>query len=109
MTTSAIAVLAGAASGFFGIGGGFLIVLALIFVTGMPMINAVGASLLAVGAFGLATAINYASSGLIDWKLAAEFIVGGIIGGGAGTLLASRLASLITRLDPDSSMALPIR
>jgi uncharacterized membrane protein YfcA len=44
----------GAASGFFGIGGGFLIVPGLVFATGMPMINAIGTSLFAVGAFGSA-------------------------------------------------------
>ena len=40
----------GAFSGFFGIGGGFLIVPGLIASTGMPMINAVGTSLVAVAA-----------------------------------------------------------
>ena len=49
----------------------------LLIATGMPLINAIGTSLFAVGAFGLATAINYAQSGLVDWKIAAEFIVGG--------------------------------
>ena len=42
----------GVLSGFFGIGGGFLIVPGLIFATGMPMICAIGTSLLSVGAFG---------------------------------------------------------
>ncbi|CCW19286.1 membrane protein [Sphingobium indicum BiD32] len=65
-------------SGFFGIGGGFLTVLGLMASTGMPMINAVGSSLVAVTAFGLTTALNYAFAGLIDWGLAAPFIGGGI-------------------------------
>lgn len=91
--TAAVALLAGAASGFFGIGGGFLIVPALMFATGMPMINAVGTSLLAVTAFGLATALNYSLSGLVDWALAAEFIAGGVAGGIVGTLLATRLSA----------------
>jgi uncharacterized membrane protein YfcA len=56
----------GAFSGFFEIGGGFLIVPGLIASTGMPMINAVGTSLVAVTAFGLTTAYNYALSGLVD-------------------------------------------
>ena len=42
IATAALALATGAASGFFGIGGGFLIVPALIFATGMPVINAVG-------------------------------------------------------------------
>jgi uncharacterized membrane protein YfcA len=92
LRTAAIAVVAGGASGFFGIGGGFLIVPALVAATGMPMINAVGSSLLAVGTFGLATALNYAWSGLVDWPVAAEFIGGGIAGGVGGMLLATRLA-----------------
>jgi uncharacterized membrane protein YfcA len=91
--TAAVAIAAGAASGFFGIGGGFLIVPGLMLATGMPMINAVGSSLLAVGTFGLATALNYAASGLIDWAIAAEFIGGGVIGGVGGMLLATRLST----------------
>jgi len=38
----------GALSGFFGIGGGFLIVPALIFAIRMPILNAVGTSLFAI-------------------------------------------------------------
>ena len=79
-------------SGFFGIGGGFLIVPGLIASTGMEMINAVGTSLVAVTAFGLTTALNYARSGLIDWTLAAVFVGGGIVGSLAGTRSAKRLS-----------------
>ncbi len=79
-------------SGFFGIGGGFLIVPGLVASTCMPMIYAVGTSLIAVAAFGVTTAGNYAFSGLIDWPLAAAFIGGGIVGGFGGMLLARRLS-----------------
>lgn len=88
---AALALLAGMASGFFGIGGGFLIVPCLLFATRMPMIDAVGSSLLAVTAFSVATAANYARSGLINWPVAAWFILGGMVGGGAGMLLAVKL------------------
>lgn len=90
--TAAMALVTGFASGFFGIGGGFLIVPALIFATSMPMIKAIGTSLLAVGTFGLTTALNYAFSAQIDWLVGLEFIFGGIIGGILGTSLAHRLA-----------------
>jgi uncharacterized membrane protein YfcA len=80
-------------SGFFGIGGGFLIVPGLMASTGMPMINAVGSSLVAVAAFGMTTALNYAFSGLIDWGLAATFIGGGIIGGVVGATASKRLSA----------------
>lgn len=83
----------GAFSGFFGIGGGFLIVPGLIASTDMMMVNAVGTSLVAVTAFGLATAGNYAASGLVDWSLAGVFIAGGAAGGLAGTRASHRLAA----------------
>ena len=83
---------AGALSGFFGIGGGFLIVPGLMLACGMAIIDAIGTALFAVGAFGLTAAANYAFSGLIDWPVAAAFIGGGIVGGWLGALAAKRLA-----------------
>jgi uncharacterized membrane protein YfcA len=80
-------------SGFFGIGGGFLIVPGLMASTGMPMRNAVGSSLVAVAAFGLTAALNYALSGLVDWPLAAVFIGGGVAGGLVGAALSKRLSA----------------
>src|SRR5690606_22204285 len=85
--------LTGLFSGFFGIGGGFLIVPGLIASTGMPILNAIGSSLVAVTAFGLTTAASYALSGLVDWPLAAVFIAGGIAGGMLGSVAAQRLSS----------------
>jgi uncharacterized membrane protein YfcA len=82
----------GLLSGFFGIGGGFLVVPGLVAATGMPILFAVGSSLLAVAAFGLATSLSYAASGLVDWALAAAVIGGGLLGSVAGTRLATRLA-----------------
>ncbi len=83
----------GVLSGFFGIGGGFLIVPALMLATGMPIINAVSSSLVAVTAFGLSTAASYAWSGLISWGLAGLFIAGGLAGGLIGTRLARSLSA----------------
>jgi uncharacterized membrane protein YfcA len=86
-----IGLLTGFLSGLFGIGGGFLIVPGIMLGSGMHILNAVGSSLLSVGAFGLTTAANYAAAGLIDWVVAAEFIAGGIVGGLLGLKLAVRL------------------
>jgi uncharacterized protein len=83
----------GTLSGFFGIGGGFLIVPALMLATGMSIMNAVSSSLVAVTAFGLTTAASYAWSGLISWELAGLFIAGGIGGGVIGTGLARHLSA----------------
>ena len=82
----------GTLAGFFGIGGGFLIVPALMLATGMPIMNAISSSLVAVTAFGLTTAASYAWSGLISWKLAGLFVAGGIAGGLMGTRAARLLA-----------------
>jgi uncharacterized membrane protein YfcA len=82
----------GTISGFFGIGGGFLIVPALMLATGMPIMNAVSSSLVAVTAFGLTTAASYAWSGLVSWALAGLFVAGGIAGGLVGTRSARHLA-----------------
>ncbi|ACS40361.1 MULTISPECIES: sulfite exporter TauE/SafE family protein [Methylobacteriaceae] len=79
-------------SGFFGIGGGFLIVPGLMLATSMPLPMAIGTSLVAVSAFGAATAASYAVSGLIDWTLAGLFILGGALGGLVGSRLGQRLA-----------------
>jgi uncharacterized protein len=82
----------GTLSGFFGIGGGFLIVPALMLATGMSIMNAVSSSLVAVTAFGLTTALSYAWSGLVSWGLAGLFIAGGVAGGLAGTRSARHLS-----------------
>jgi uncharacterized membrane protein YfcA len=92
MRLAGVGLSAGLLAGFFGIGGGFLIVPGLILATSMPMIEAVGSSLVAVGAFGSATAVNYALSGLVDWPIAVLFITGGIGGGWVGAASARRLA-----------------
>ncbi len=82
----------GTLSGFFGIGGGFLIVPALMLATGMAIMNAVSSSLVAVTAFGMTTALSYAWSGLVSWELAGVFIAGGIAGGLLGTGSARHLS-----------------
>jgi uncharacterized protein len=88
----ALGLWTGTLAGFFGIGGGFLIVPALMLATGMSIMNAISSSLVAVTAFGLTTAASYAYSGLISWKLAGLFIAGGIAGGLVGTRSAQLLA-----------------
>ncbi|MBL8781280.1 MAG: sulfite exporter TauE/SafE family protein [Alphaproteobacteria bacterium] len=88
-----IGLLTGLLAGFFGIGGGFLIVPGIMLGSGMAMLNAVGSSLFSVGAFGLTTASTYAYDGLVDWRIAAEFVAGGIVGGLAGIAAAKRLST----------------
>jgi uncharacterized membrane protein YfcA len=90
--TAIIGLLVGTVAGFFGIGGGFLVVPGLVAATAMPLILAIGSSLVSVTAFGLTTAANYALSDLVDWRLVALFFSGSVIGGLAGARLAHALA-----------------
>lgn len=82
----------GLLAGFFGIGGGFLIVPGLMFATGMPISFAIATSLVGVTAFGVTTASAYALAGAIDWRVVIFFLAGGLVGSLAGQLLGGRLA-----------------
>ena len=83
----------GLAAGFFGIGGGFLIVPGLMGAAGMTLALAQASSLVSVAAFGATTAANYALSGLIDWSIVAAMAVGGTVGTLAGLPIARRLGA----------------
>ncbi|MAK83531.1 sulfite exporter TauE/SafE family protein [Phenylobacterium sp.] len=87
-----IGLATGLAAGFFGIGGGFLIVPGLMAASGMTLANAAASSLLSVSLFGAATSANYALSGLVVWPVAGLFIAGGLAGGWAGLRAAGLLA-----------------
>lgn len=86
----------GLAAGFFGIGGGFLIVPGLMAATGMTLAHAAASSLVSVALFGAATSASYAISGLVDWRVFAAVVAGGAVGAVAArpvaTLLADRAA-----------------
>ncbi len=81
----------GLAAGFFGIGGGFLIVPGLMAATGMTLAHAAASSLVSVALFGAATSASYAASGLIDWGLFAALVAGGGLGVLAGGPISKRL------------------
>ena len=85
---------AGALSGFFGIGGGFLIVSGRALATGMPVLEAVRTSRFSVGTFGLTTAFRHALSGLVAWRIALQHVVGGSFGSPLAQRAASRTAAL---------------
>lgn len=73
-------LVTGLAAGFFGIGGGFLIVPGLMAATGMTLAHAAASSLVSVALFGAATSASYAASGLVDWGIFAALVAGGGIG-----------------------------
>ncbi len=85
-------LVTGLAAGFFGIGGGFLIVPGLMAATGMTLANAGASSLVSVVLFGAATSASYAVSGLVDAKVFLALVIGGVLGAGAGRPAAKALA-----------------
>ena len=80
----------GGFSGFFGIGGGFLIVPGLIASTAMPMTIAIGSSLVVITAVGATTALSYSLSGYVDWGMVALLAAGGVAGAISGRLALSQ-------------------
>ena len=88
-------VLAGLAvgvlTGFFGVGGGFLIVPALVLVLGLPMRDAVGTSLVVIAINAAAALVGHLRFGGIDLEVTGLFI----ISGAAGAILGSRISGCI--------------
>ena len=81
----------GVMTGFFGVGGGFLIVPALVLILGLNMRTAVGTSLVVIAinsASGLMAHLRYGS---LDLAMAGLFTIGGAIGALLGASLAGKL------------------
>jgi uncharacterized membrane protein YfcA len=87
-----IGVGTGFLSGMFGIGGGFLIVPALVLVTRMGVHRAVATSLLIIAAIGSSGAVSALMHGEIVWGVLLPFAAGGAAAMVVGRLLAERLA-----------------
>ena len=88
----AAATAVGLLTGFFGVGGGFVIVPALVLALSFPMPVAVGTSLLVI-AVNSATALGARLGGHVhlDWPLVALFTLSAIAGSIAGNRIASRV------------------
>lgn len=78
----------GVLTGFLGVGGGFLIVPALVMLVGLPIRQAVGTSLIVIAMNSLAGLLGHLSSTPIDLVLIGIFVVAGFGGALAGTRLA---------------------
>ncbi|MGC8574665.1 MAG: sulfite exporter TauE/SafE family protein [Thermoplasmata archaeon] len=78
-------------SGFFGIGGGFLIVPALMFAGGLGITNAVGTSLMAVGTFGVVSGLTYLHYGEVNIMITILYLSGGVFGGYIGTRFSTSM------------------
>jgi hypothetical protein len=81
----------GVLTGFFGVGGGFVIVPALVLLLGLPLTLAIGTSLLVIALTSGAALAAHLASGSIDWIIASTFTAAAI----AGALAGRRLGAII--------------
>jgi uncharacterized protein len=81
----------GLLTGLIGVGGGFLIVPALVLVEKLPMRLAVGTSLLVISMNAMAGFAGYAGTVPIDWNLVAWFTAVAALGSIAGTMVSKRV------------------
>jgi uncharacterized protein len=87
----------GLLTGFFGVGGGFVVVPALTLALGLPMTLAVGTSLLVIALTSAAALAAHLATGSINVSLTAAFAVAAIAGAVAGTRLHGRLPDELLR------------
>jgi uncharacterized membrane protein YfcA len=92
--TATRVVLAGSGvgllTGFFGVGGGFVIVPALVLALGFTMPEAVGTSLLVIAINSVVALATRLQAGSIDWAVVVPFAAASIIGVVVGGRLAGR-------------------
>lgn len=82
--TVVIGLVAGAASGFLGIGGGFIMVPLFVSFLGQPIKRAIGTSLAAIPLIATPALITHATLGHIDWSLALILAAGSSLGAVVG-------------------------
>ena len=84
-----LGILAGGLSGLIGIGGGIIIVPALVFLFGMSQQSAQGTTLaLLVPPIGILAAMQYYKQGHVDIRVAIFIIIGFLLGSFLGSKLA---------------------
>ncbi len=83
----------GVLTGFFGVGGGFVIVPSLVFVLGFPMRVAIPTSLLIIALISVGGIVGHFQVGGLDILALAFLIVGSTIGMVLGTEVAKRVSS----------------
>lgn len=83
----------GVLTGFFGVGGGFVIVPVLVLLLGVPMAVAVGTSLLIIAITSASALAAHLASGSVRWTIVASFTAAAVLGEVIGSRLGSRLSS----------------
>ncbi|MBN2030041.1 sulfite exporter TauE/SafE family protein [bacterium] len=91
-----LGLAAGTLSGLIGIGGGIIIVPALVFLFGLSQHQAQGTTLaLFVPPIGLLAAWTYYSRGYVNLKIAAFVCMGFFVGGLLGARIATGLSNIV--------------
>ena len=92
LTPLALGVLVGILAAIMGVGGGFLMVPAMIYVIGMPTQVVIGTSLFQIAfVTAVTTFLHAVNNQTVDIVLALSLIVGGVIGAQIGTSVGSKL------------------
>ena len=90
---AAVGIATGVLSGLFGVGGGFVIVPALVLFSGMTIHRAVGTSMLVVALVSISGIASHLVAGrTISVETTALFVVGGVVGLLVGTRAGRRLS-----------------
>ncbi len=92
-TIAASGTVVGLMTGFFGVGGGFVIVpaLVLVLVLGLSMRLAVGTSLLIIAINSAVSLAAHLRTGSLDLAVTGLFVLGGLVGALVGVSLAGRV------------------
>ena len=105
MTTQTILILvligisAGVLSGFVGVGGGIIIVPALVYLLGMSQFEAQGTSLFVLLLpVGILAVINYTRAETINWKFGLVVALTFVVGGYIGSKLALKISPSVLKL-----------
>ena len=89
-----LGLLAGVLSGFIGVGGGILIVPALVLIFGFSQHQAQGTSLaILLPPVGILAAWTYYKQGFVDLRVAAIIVAGFIVGGWVGARYATQISN----------------
>lgn len=94
----AIGFIAGILSGMVGIGGGIVIVPALVILLGISQHTAQGTTLAMLSfPVSLVAAYQYSKQGNVDWKIALLLCFGFVLGGYLGSKFALSISSLMIK------------
>lgn len=88
-----IGLVTGVTSGLFGVGGGIIMVPAMMYFMNLPIKTAVGTSLAVIIPTALAGTYKHLAQGNVDWRTMLSLAPTAIIGGYAGAWLTTHIAA----------------